>query len=243
MRPRQPPEFETPDRHQIYEYVEARGAAPPEEVGETVGLDPESFHHEIELLKRDGYLQERNGKLRIALEAGAAEEYTADGVEFVVRPARQEDYSGILGTIRTITEKGTYLVAETVAEQLDYEGALIRHNRLETRMFFVATVSGDVVGWAHLEAPELEKLSHTAELTVGVLEGYRRHGIGSHLLHRGMEWAASYGYEKVYNSLPATNEAGASFLESHGWNTVAIRKDHYKTGHQYVSELMMAVDL
>jgi ribosomal protein S18 acetylase RimI-like enzyme len=110
-------------------------------------------------------------------------------------------------------------------------------------MFFVATFVEDVVGWAHLEATELEKLCHAAKLTVGVLEEYRGHGIGSHLLHRGLEWAASNDYRKVYNSIPATNEDGLRFLETHGFETEATRKDHYRIDDEFVDERMLAKTL
>lgn len=243
MQARHKPEFETQDHRRIYEYVERNGLVESPAIAEDLEMDPERFHHEVAMLKRDGYLEEHDGALYVALEAGTAEEYTSDGVEYVIRPARQEDLSGILGAISRITEKQTYLVAESVAEQLDYEGVLIRHNDVETRMFFVATVTDDVVGWTHLEAPELEKLSHAAKLTVGVLEDYRRHGIGGHLLHRGLEWAATQGYRKVYNSIPATNQEAARFLEDHGYETEAIRKEHYMIDDEFVDELMMAKTL
>ncbi len=77
----------------------------------------------------------------------------------------------------------------------------------------------------------------------GWLERYRGHGIGSQLLARGTEWAASNGYEKLYNSVPSTNEDAIEFLEDHGWDTDAIREDHYKIDDEYVDEVMMAVDL
>lgn len=243
MKARQSPAFETPDHRRMYEYVEQHGAVAPREVGDAVELDLEQFNHELAMLKRNGYLEERDGKLRVALEAGTPEEYTTDGVEYVIRPARQEDLTGIIGVMRRITEEKTYLVAESVVEQVDFEGVLIRHNDVETRMFFVATVADDVVGWAHLEAPELEKLSHAAKLTVGVLEEYRRHSLGSHLLHRSMEWAGAHGYRRVYNSIPATNQEAARFLEEHGFETEAIRKDHYLIDEEFTAELMMAKSL
>lgn len=243
MQARQTPAFETPDHRRIYEYVEQQGAVRPQEAAEALGMDPEQFNHELAVLKRDGYLEEQNDTLRVALEAGTAEEYTSNGVEYVIRPARQEDLSGTIGVIRKITAEKTYLVAESVAEQIDFEGVLIRHNDVETRMFFVATVADDVVGWAHLEAPELEKLSHAAKLTVGVLEEYRQHGIGGHLLHRSLEWASSHGYQRVYNSIPATNQKAAEFLEDHGFETEAIRKDHYMIDEEFTAELMMARSL
>jgi ribosomal protein S18 acetylase RimI-like enzyme len=253
-------EFGHEDRKRIYEYVESHGEAEAADVRAALNVDPGGFRHHVAILKRDGYLEAEDGKLRPSFEEGAAEEYDVDDVEFTIRPARQADLSGIVGAIRQVAEQGRYIVAESVADEVDHDEALLRHNEIERRMFFVATVSDgesrsesgtaggvdprdEVVGWVHLYAPELEKLAHTAELTVGVLEDYRGHGIGSHLLERGLEWAASNGYEKVYQSVPSTNDAAIDFLTEHGWETEAVREDHYKIDDEYVDEVMMAVEL
>ncbi|MDS0477771.1 GNAT family N-acetyltransferase [Natrinema sp. 1APR25-10V2] len=236
-------EFGHEDRKQIYEYVERHGAVDPEETRDRLGLDPGGFRHHVAILKRDGRIDEEDGTLRVTIDAGAEEEYVSEDLEFHIRPARQEDLTGIVGAIRQVAEEKTYIEAESVADEIDHENTLLRHNELESRMFFVATVEDDVVGWVHLYAPELEKLSHTAEVTVGVLEEYRGHGVGSHLLSRGLEWAGSNGYEKVYQSVPSTNEEAIAFLEAHDWETEAIREDHYKLNGHYVDEVMMAVEL
>ncbi len=112
-------------------------------------------------------------------------------------------------------------------------------------MFYVATVrdgenEGEVAGWVHLDAPELDKLRHTAELTVGVRGPYREHGIGGRLLERTMNWAKETGYTKVYQSLPATNETAIELLSGYGWETEATRPDHYLVGDEFVDEVMMA---
>jgi ribosomal protein S18 acetylase RimI-like enzyme len=236
-------EFDHEDRKQIYEYVESHGEVDMEETQNVLRIDPGGFRHHVAILKRDGYLEEHDGKLRASFEEGAAEEYEVDDVEFTVRPARQEDLSGIVGAIRRVAEQGSYIVAESVADEIDHEEALLRHNEIESRMFFVATVEDDVMGWVHLYAPELDKLAHTAELTVGVLDEYQGLGIGSHLLERGLEWAASNGYEKVYQSAPSTNEYAIEFLKNQGWETEAVRENHYKINDEYVDEVMMAVEL
>ena len=240
MKAREKPKFESETGRQIYDYVERNGAVKATEIADYVHSNPEEFRHQLAMLKRDGYLEEHEGRLRLALETGTAEQYSTDEFGFVVRPAREEDLSGIIGAIRQVAAERTYIVAETVAEALDHEGALLRHNERESRVFFVASVDDEVVGWAHLTVPEFEKLRHTAELTVGVLEDYRGHGIGSHLVQRGLEWARSNGFEKVYQSLPATNQEAVKFLESQGWETEAIRQKHYKIGDEYVAEQMMA---
>ncbi|WP_330632919.1 bifunctional helix-turn-helix transcriptional regulator/GNAT family N-acetyltransferase [Halocatena halophila] len=236
----QVPSFDRSIHEELYDYIERHGSVAPPDLAEAVGVDPETMTHEIAILKRDGYVEEHGGEFQVVLEAGTAEEYVSSDLTFVVRPARQSDLTGIVGTIRAITAEKTYLVAESVAEQINFEGVLLRNNDVERRMFFVATVNDDVVGWAHIEAPQLEKLSHAAKLTVGVLPTYRRHGMGSHLLHRGLEWARSHDYKRVYNSIPATNQNAARFLEDHGFETEAIRKDHYQIEGSYTAELMMA---
>lgn len=236
-------QFGHDDRKRIYEYVERRGTVPQDDARDALSIDPGGFRHHVAILRRDGYLEEVDETLRVALEAGEKEEFNTQSVEFAIRPARQEDLGGIVGAIRQVAEEKTYIVAESVADEIDHQSALLRHNDLESRVFFVATVGEEVVGWVHLHAPELDKLSHTAELTVGVLEGYRRKGIGSHLLERGLEWAATNGYEKVYQSVPSTNELAIEFLNGHGWETEAVRENHYKLGGKYVDEVMMAVEL
>jgi ribosomal protein S18 acetylase RimI-like enzyme len=119
----------------------------------------------------------------------------------------------------------------------------LRHNELESRIFFVACIDNDVIGWVHLKHSESAKLSHTAELTLGVLAQYRGHGIGAELLKRGTDWAADHGYEKLYNSVPSSNQTAIDFLEDHGWETEAVREDHYKIDGEYADEVMLAKSL
>ncbi len=236
-------DFGHEDRKRIYEYVERHGSVDPTAVQERLGIDPGGFRHHVAILKRDGRLDDHDGQLRVTIDGGTEEAYHSEDLEFQIRPARQEDLSGIVGAIRQVASEKTYIVAESVADEVDHQDALLRNNELESRMFFVATVNDDVVGWVHIHSPELDKLSHTAELTVGVIDEYRKHGIGSHLLSRGLEWAGVNEYEKVYNSVPSTNEDAIMFLETHGWEVEAVREDHYKLEGEYVDEVMMALEI
>jgi len=236
------PQFNHKDRKDIYEYVERHGATPPDEVRRVLNMDHEkrAFGHHVAILKRDEILEEHDGKLRLAFKTGAEEEFEKEDISFTIRQARQEDLTGLVGAIRAAIGDGEYVLAESVADVIDNEGVLLRHNEIESRMFFVATVNDEVVGWVHLKHRELRKLKHTAELTLGVLERYQGHGIGSHLLERGLEWASAQGFEKICNSIPSSNERAISFLESRGFEVEAVREDHYKLNGDYVDEVMMA---
>jgi ribosomal protein S18 acetylase RimI-like enzyme len=235
--------FDHEDRRRIYEYVERHGPTPKRELRRSLGIDAGGLRHHLALLRRDGYITEAGDRVEVAYDEGAEEEHRGDDVAFGVRQARQSDLSGLVGVIRQVAAEGRYIEAESVADVLDHERVLLRHNDVESRIFFVATVDDEVVGWVHLQLPESEKLGHTAELTVGVVEGYRGRGIGSQLLQRGVQWAATHGFEKLYNSAPATNERAIAFLEDHDWAVEAVREAHYRIDGAYVDEVMMAREL
>ncbi|WP_306057117.1 GNAT family N-acetyltransferase [Natronococcus wangiae] len=234
------PTFESEASKTIYQYVERHGTAARHRVRELTSLPPDRFRAELGDLKSKGYLEETGGTIRLALDVGSVEEYETDETTYLIRPAQNRDFDGLVDAIREVTSRETYVVAETVAEQLLYEDAVTRHNTVESRVFFVATADESVVGWVHLDLPQVEKRHETAQLTVGVRPGHRRRGVGSTLLSRGLDWAEANGYRKVYNSVPATNDEALAFLEDHGWHTEGIRKNHYTIDDRFVDEVLMA---
>jgi ribosomal protein S18 acetylase RimI-like enzyme len=235
--------FDHQDRRDIYEYVEAQGSVRADEARRALNLAPEAFGHHVTILRRDGYIRRTGDRLEVAYHDEDVEEHDMDDRTFAIRAAEQRDLSGLIGVIRQVAEEGTYIEAETVADLLDHEEVILRHNDVRSRMVFVACVDDEVVGWVHLDLPETEKLAHTAVLTVGLLPEYRGHGIGGELLDRGVRWARDHGFEKLYNSVPATNETAIEFLEARGWETEAVREDHYRIGGDYVDEVMLATSL
>ncbi|MFC4248085.1 GNAT family N-acetyltransferase [Natribaculum luteum] len=236
-------EFTHDDRRRIYDCVKRRGETNREEVRTQLGIDPRGFRHHVAILRGDGHIETDGEKLRVSIDDGVRDEFGSDRLEFDIRLAGREDRSGILGAIRRVTDEADCVVAESVTAEIVFRDALLWTNELELRVFFVATVQGEVVGWAHIDASNVDKRDHVAELTVGVLEEYRDHGIGSRLLSCSLEWAADNGYEKVYSSVPSSNEDARSFLEQRGWRVEAVREDHYKLADEYLDEVMMAYEL
>ena len=232
--------FSHDDRRDLYEFVEEHGTVHEREARRALNMDRTALGHHATVLVRDGYLNWEDDHLTVAYDEADVTEHTADEVDYTVRMAAQGDLSGLVGAIRSVAGEGTYIEAETVADIVEHDQVVHRHNELKSRLFFVAAVDDEVVGWVHLDFPEAEKLSHTAELTVGLLPEYRGKGIGSTLLARGEAWAAEHGFEKLYNSVPATNGDAVAFLEAHDWETEAVRERHYKMNGDYVDELMLA---
>jgi GNAT superfamily N-acetyltransferase len=242
MRASEEPQFESEAGKRIYEYVERHGTAKRNVLQDLVSVPAREFSDELERLKEKGYLEEEGGTLELQLEMGAVDEYeTALGI-VTIRPAQHRDFEGLIETIRDVTDEETYVVAESIAEQLLYEDAITRHNSVESRIFFVATVEGEVVGWTHLDIPRTSSIRETAQQTVGVREEYRGAGVGTRLLERGLDWARANGFRKIYNAVPVTNEGAIEFLGDHGWESEAIRSDHYTIDDEHVDEVMMAYE-
>ncbi|RYJ12847.1 GNAT family N-acetyltransferase [Halogeometricum borinquense] len=237
------PTFETEASKEIYQFVERHGTAARHRVRDMVELPAEEFREELERLTTNGYLEEEGGTLRVVLDAGSVERYASGDLTYSIRPARADDFDQLIDTIRDVTESSEYVVAESIAEQLLYEDTIVRHNTVESRVFFMAAHNDDILGWTHLDLPQIEKLQNTVQVTVGVREAYRGRGIGSRLLERALEWAKANGYRKAYNSIPAINDEAIAFLEAHDWHTEGIRRDHYTLDGTFVDEVMMAVEL
>ncbi|RZV08448.1 ribosomal protein S18 acetylase RimI-like enzyme [Natrinema hispanicum] len=276
--------FENELQRRIYEYVERNGAVTLAELARSIEVDgghsdskparsraytesvpptEDELQTCLETLQAEGYLTDIDGKFRIALSATTADLECDEGA-VVIRPAHEEDRAGVVETMRTVAEDGTYVVAENVAMELDRESALVRANEARSRIVFVAILTpepdedeadtdsseertepaatdGDVVGWLHIDAPALPALRHTAELTVGVDPQYRRQGIGSALLEYGLEWASDAGYQKLYQNVPETNGVALEFLAEHGWQRDGEHEDQYCLDGEFVDEIMLAV--
>jgi ribosomal protein S18 acetylase RimI-like enzyme len=235
-------EFSHRDRKDIYEYVERLGTVEYEEARRALNMAPEAFGSHVTVLTREGVIErdEEEDVLRIAFEGVGMETYELDGATLTIRQAHEDDLEGLVSAMEAALSGETYVVGENIAETLEHEDVLLRRNEVESRMVFVATVRGEVVGWVHLSHPEHEALEHTAELTVGVVPDHRGKDIGERLLDRATRWGKESGYEKLYNSVPATNERAIEFLEDHGWETEAIRDCHYRIGDGCVDEVMLA---
>jgi len=244
---------------------ESAGAKPPRSGTEPAArLSVAEFNEYIDDLLDAGPLTERDGHLYVSPDE-EAQTHETDEFEYAVRPADEDDREAVASRIREIADERAIVVDERVADAvghgptsnrtasddaIEQDGALIRLNERESRMFFVAEIrggdgeqaesDGEIVGWVHVHGLELPARSHTAELTVGVAPEYREQGIGGTLLERGISWADEEDCIKVYQSLPATNEAALDMLDEHGWEREATRADHYEVGGDLVDEVQMA---
>lgn len=236
------PTFDTKDRQRVYEYIRDEGPVSYADLqsAEVVSVTPERSRQLVAILKRDGYIEDVEGRLRDAYQPQESEEHAIEAVDVRVRQARLDDLSGLAGVIRQVIEGGNYVVGESVSDQLADVDTLLHGDTSTPPTYFVALVDGEVIGWVQLADREAAKLSHVVYLTMGLLDEYRGLGIGSKLLDRAVTWAGEHGYHKVASNVPATNDSAIEFLVTNGWEREGSRPEHYQINDQLVDEVLLA---
>ena len=100
MQPLERPRFRTETGKRIYQYVERHGTAARHRTLSALDVEADEFQDELEWLVTNGYLEDDGGTLRVDLGAGSVERHESDGTEYAIRPARQEDFEGVVDAIR-----------------------------------------------------------------------------------------------------------------------------------------------
>lgn len=240
------PPIERDTLRQVYDRIASGEAVDREPLAEAAIDGPAGELEEgLDTLIEEGYLGEDDGQLEIGIPGDAAGTFESGDVSYTIRVARQADFPEIKSVIEEVAAERTYIEAETVAEELGRDDTLMRFDGEKTRVFFVAEVGDEIVGWLHIEAPEREKLKYTARFTVGVVDRFRGNGIGKQLMTSGLEWAEAHGYHKVYNNFPATNREALAFLDSLDYDAhcEAVHRNHYLVDGEFVDQMSLAVNL
>src|SRR6056297_1153722 len=96
------PTFETSAAMEVYQSVERHGKAARYRVREMVDLSPDAFDEALSHLLSKGYLEDDSGTLTLALDVGSVERHTTNGLTYTIRPARNDDFEGLVQTIRNV---------------------------------------------------------------------------------------------------------------------------------------------
>jgi GNAT superfamily N-acetyltransferase len=105
------------------------------------------------------------------------------------------------------------------------ERSVMRLDTDPSERLVVATVDGEAVGVAHLRRAPVSPLHEDDAVHVGylhVLSGYRRRGVGCHLLEAAADWADEKDTKHVVASVAAVARDANRFLARLGLGQVAI---------------------
>ncbi|MEM0021033.1 MAG: ribosomal protein S18-alanine N-acetyltransferase [Fervidicoccaceae archaeon] len=144
---------------------------------------------------------------------------------YIVRNATQSDLPQIIK-----------VNAETLPENYP-EYFFVFHLDNWGKAFFVAEVEGKIVGYIMNRIETglgyirklIVKKGHV--VSIGVLEGYRRRGIGEELMRRGMSsMRDDYGAKEVYLEVRVSNDPAIRLYEKLGFRKIKVIEGYYSDG-------------
>ena len=82
---------------------------------------------------------------------------------------------------------------------------------------FVAVCRGAIVGWADVQRMQRAGFTHRGVLGMGIVEGYRRQGIGRRLLSTLIDRSPSFGVTRLELEVFRSNVAAVSMYQRYGF--------------------------
>ena len=167
------------------------------------------------------------------------------GMDVIVRSAAPGDAVEMLAVRRNValTSEEVLTQADELptdpAEQLGY---IEKAADADGDLLLIALVGGRIVGTLGIKSGDRRRSSHTAELGISVVDGWRGRGVGSALFGAAMAWAAAHDkIEKVCLSVFPTNGPGLALYRKFGFVEEGRRPRHGRHDDgRYVDLILMA---
>jgi ribosomal protein S18 acetylase RimI-like enzyme len=134
-----------------------------------------------------------------------------------LRPATEGDAAQLVQAVDSVAREGLYFLRSRFDVDVEKERTSIIENREKGNLMLVAVLDGKLVGWLSMFRGRAEFLHHTAELGMGVIQGFRGIGIGAALMDYALRWAAEHRFEKINLGVRASNERARALYRKFGF--------------------------
>ena len=155
-------------------------------------------------------------------------------------PIEESHAESFHACLDTVAREKRYL-AQTHAPTLERVRDFVKQSVASDASQFVALDADRVVGWADIFAAWPQATGHRGGLGMGVLPGYRRHGIGRRLLLAAIDKAWSKGMTRVDLETRADNDAAIALYEKVGFKREGRVRNGMRFGDQYYDCVLMGL--
>jgi GNAT superfamily N-acetyltransferase len=152
-----------------------------------------------------------------------------DAVGIGYRRARDGDARAVTALLRGIYAEWRYFVGDSPGSERNL-ALRIAHDDTDRSYYGVATMAGDIVGWAELHRSQAWRLEHVAVLTLAVAPAVRGHGVGRGLLRACYEWCRAVGALKISLHVRDGNEAALRLYLSEGFELEGRERGQIRLG-------------
>jgi ribosomal protein S18 acetylase RimI-like enzyme len=164
-----------------------------------------------------------------------------DGRLATIRQAVPDDAQAATDFVNIVTGENKFLLRERVTWTIDEERQTLASADGQTRVFFVAVISGRLSGMHDITRGKWSKNAHVAELAISCLPDCRGVGLGTALLSKGIAWARSVAVRKLTLHALATNERAIGLYRKMGFVDEARLRGQYIIDGEPIDDLFMAL--
>ncbi|MDO3410843.1 GNAT family N-acetyltransferase [Saccharibacillus sp. CPCC 101409] len=167
----------------------------------------------------------------------------AGGRGAAIRQIRMEDAENWLELCRSLDAETAFMLYEpgerrtTVPEQTERIASALLHPR---SIVLIAECEGRIAGYIEARGSNVNRIRHSAQIVVGILQAYSGRGIGTRLFEKLENWARERGIYRLELTVMAHNEAAVSLYRKMGFRQEGIRKHSLRVEGRYIDEYAMA---
>lgn len=142
-----------------------------------------------------------------------------------IRPIEPADADAYVGLYSAIAAEGIWIGGELPLSDVKVDRLRRSANGDDpAQTSFVADADGQLVGWASVRYAPYGR----TDLGMGVLDGFRRRGIGRRLLDAVVAWSRERGAHKVDLEVWPHNDAAIALYERAGFVREGYRRRHWR---------------
>lgn len=170
-------------------------------------------------------------------------EFIVKGLSYSIRSAALSDAMNLSNVRLQIDGETVYMDrdrGEAFIDRLGFEHIIESDDEHPRKLFLVAEVEDQIVGFARCEGNDLKRTVHKVEFGVCVLKDYWGYGIGKNLLRESISWADSTGIKKMQLNVLETNSNAIELYKSMGFEIEgSLRNDKLLSDGNYYNTIVM----
>jgi RimJ/RimL family protein N-acetyltransferase len=161
-------------------------------------------------------------------------------VDVQIEPFREVHIRSFHEAVDMVAREKSFL-ARTEAPPIEETEKLVRENIHSKSAYYVAVVSGQVIGWCLIVQNPREVFSHCGTLGMGVVKDFRGKGIGSSLIKAALSKAKANGMERVELEVFDNNTTAIKLYEKIGFKMEGRKARAAKLCGEYLDLVLMAL--
>jgi RimJ/RimL family protein N-acetyltransferase len=163
-------------------------------------------------------------------------------MNFQIVPIAEEHIEAFRSVLDSVARERRYL-AFLEAPPLEETRKFVRRNIQKGYPQCVALVEGRVVGWCDILPIDRPTMAHGGILGVGILAEYRGRGIGTALIHAGLQRARDAGLTRVELTVRESNKRAVTLYEKFGFVVEGEKRDAVLVDGKYEDLICMGLRL